>query len=154
MSLAGDDARNALRMVISRLKQKQAEAADRLCPGRTNAGELLKASFPDLKPPEDLKVMWREMNGVSIEGDPSLESLWLDGQNAFLGEEEAVDDYMMATRLQNDEPEFAQYWPKGFVPIASPGDGSRLLINCVTDSPTFGAVYFLGSRCGISPQRS
>ena len=72
--------------------------------------------------------------------------------NAFLGEEEAVDDYMMATRLQNRmNPNFAQYWPKGFVPVASPGDGSRLLVNCVQGfANAFGARLLPGPRGGSS----
>lgn len=150
MTLAGDDARSALRTVIKRLKHRDAEAARRVLPGRNDGGEKLARAFPKLKPPEDLMTLWQVMDGVDLVGDPSLEALWLDGVNAFLSEDEAIDDYITAQRLQADEPDFAEYWPEGFVPVASPGEGSRLLVNCVKDSPTHGALYTLDHGVGLS----
>ena len=150
MSLAADDGERAVRTLVKRLKEKGAEAAMRLLPGRKDGGEKLARAFPKLKIPQDVHTLWQTMDGVSLDGDPALDALWLDGMNAFLSEEEAIDDYIMAARLQSDEPDFEQYWPEGFLPVASPGEGSRLLVNCVKDSPTHGALYMLDHGVGLS----
>ena len=150
MSLSGDDARQAIRSTRKRLKDLGSEAARRLKPGHKIGGAKLAHTFPELSVPDDLYALWQETDGVDLEGDPALDALWLDGMNAFLSEEEAIDDYVMASRLQADEPEFGQYWPRGFVPVASPGEGSRLLVNCVKGSPTHGALYMLDHGVGLS----
>ncbi len=57
-----------------------------------------------------------------------------------------IREYKSSTSLYSEE---ADYWPKGFVPfLRNNGDG--MLVNCLKDSPTFGAVYCFREGVGIN----
>jgi hypothetical protein len=74
----------------------------------------------------------------------------LDGTFGYFSAQHAVEDYKTSEKLWATEPEFEDYLPRGFLPIGSPGDGSRLLVNCRKDSPTYGGVYELSHGIGLS----
>lgn len=127
---------------VDALRRQNAKAATFLQPGNPNAGAALRAAFPDLDVPEDVLALWRAFNGIAPSGDTPLGDLWLDGVFYFYSENEAIDDYRVSVDLQSQEG-FGEYWPLGFVAVGTPGDGSRLLVNCIPGSPTHGSVYEL-----------
>ncbi|MAQ75451.1 MAG: hypothetical protein CL613_03860 [Aquimarina sp.] len=42
------------------------------------------------------------------------------------------------------------YWPVGFLPILEDGSGSYVVVNCIEDSPTYGAVYDMSEGVGCN----
>lgn len=133
---------------VDALRRLNARAVTFLKPGNANAGQAVRAAYPDLALPADVEALWRAFNGVTPSGDTPLGDIWLDGMFHFLSEAEAIDDYREALALQGEEG-FSEYWPRGFFPVATPGEGSRLLVNCIADSPTRGAVYELTHGVGV-----
>lgn len=127
---------------VDALRRQNAKAVTFLQPGNPSAGAAIAAEFPDLDVPEDVIALWRAFNGVAPTGETPLGDVWLDGVFYFYAEAEAIEDYRGALTLQ-DQEEFRDYWPAGFFPVGSPGDGSRLLVNCIPGSPTHGSVYEL-----------
>jgi hypothetical protein len=118
---------------VDALRRQKAKAVTFLQPGNPSAGAAIAAEFPDLAVPEDVIALWRAFNGVAPTGETPF---------YFFAEAEAIEDYRGALTLQ-DQEEFRDYWPAGFFPVGSPGDGSRLLVNCIPGSPTHGSVYEL-----------
>lgn len=137
-----------LESYLTKLKQSNARVTNWLSDGTELTDEF--AVFPEISIPEDLHTFWANLNGVSEPQDTTLEYLWLDGQFMFYSIDQSLSDYKITLNLINDDPEFAKYWPIGFLPIGTPGDGSRLLVNCVHGSPTYGSVYELFHGDGIS----
>ena len=104
----------------------------------------------DLTLPRDLLKFWSVANGTDKTKPFTLDQIWLDGVFHFFSADNAIEDYKMCFDLWQEEEGFDDYWPRGFFPIGSPGDGSRLLINCLVQSPTFGQVYELFHGVGVS----
>ncbi|MDJ0614997.1 MAG: SMI1/KNR4 family protein, partial [Rhizobiaceae bacterium] len=100
--------------------------------------------------PEELRQLWSSFNGMSVPEGTLLQYTWLDGTFSYLGVEEAARDFDSSTELWEQDQDFEDYWPKAFVPIGTPGDGSRLLVNCLAGSPTYGSVYELFHGIGVS----
>lgn len=98
----------------------------------------------------DLKALWQRFNGMTLPDGSLLQQTWLDGQFSYFSINAAAADYQASLPLWEDDPHFEEYWPKGFVPLGTPGDGSRLLVNCRANSPTYGAVYDLIHGIGVS----
>ena len=42
------------------------------------------------------------------------------------------------------------YWPVGFLPILWGGSGSYVVVNCIKESPTYGAVYDMSEGVGCN----
>jgi hypothetical protein len=61
-------------------------------------------------------------------------------QHYSLAGEEVWDDEL--------EEEADTYYPIGFVPFLLNGAGNYILINCIANSPTYGAIYCLESGLG------
>ncbi|MEQ1709318.1 MAG: SMI1/KNR4 family protein [Terricaulis sp.] len=139
----------AIANYVGSLKRLGARAAEFLRQGSPSPGEKVRLAFPDLEPPPDLLALWRVFDGTEHVEGTTLEQMWLEGAFYFFSEEEAIDDYAAALPLWANDEGFAEYWPPKFFPIAKPGDGSRLLVNCIRDSPTKGAVYELFHGVGI-----
>lgn len=133
---------------IAALRSLNAKCVGYLRPGNLGAGTATHAAFPDLAIPDDVVEIWRAFDGVAPPGDALLGDVWLDGVYYFFSEEEAIEEYRVALSLQQQDG-FPDYWPLGFFPIASPGDGSRLVVNCIIGSPTYGHVYELLHSDGL-----
>lgn len=134
---------------VAALRSMNARCVTFLRPGVASPGVAVRAAFHDLTLPDDVLELWRAFDGVSPPGDTELGDVWLDGMFFFYSEDEAIEDYRAALSAQ-DEEGFANYWPAGFFPVASPGDGSRLVINCIVGSPTYGHVYELAHGEGLA----
>lgn len=132
------------------LRRLGAEPVRFLNPGAADAGQRFRQRYPELDPPDDLFAMWRTFDGLSYEQPTTCDQVWLEGAFYILSEAEALDDYAASIPLWESDETFADYWPRGFFPFAKPGDGSRLLVNCLRRSPTYGAVYELFHGVGIS----
>lgn len=141
---------SAVEKYLDDLKRRGAEAVRFLNNGSQHAGEKLALAHPELSVPPDLLTMWRVFDGLSYDQPSKCDQVWLEGAFYVLSEQEAVDDYAACLSLWADDPEFKDYWPNGFFPFAKPGDGSRLLVNCVPESSTHGAVYELFHGVGVS----
>ncbi len=61
-------------------------------------------------------------------------------QHYSLAGEEVWDDEL--------EEETDTYYPIGFIPFLLDGAGDYILINCITNSPTCGAIYYLEDGLG------
>jgi len=46
--------------------------------------------------------------------------------------------------------EYPDYWPAGFLPILMDGGGSYVVVNCLSGSPTYGAVYDMSEGVGCT----
>jgi hypothetical protein len=46
--------------------------------------------------------------------------------------------------------EYPDYWPSGFLPILMDGGGSYVVVNCLSGSPTYGAVYDMTEGVGCT----
>lgn len=135
---------------LDELKRRGAAPLRVLRPGAPDAGRRMAAAFPELSAPADLLALWRLFDGLSYHQPSTSEQAWLEGAFYTLSEAQAVTDYEVCSPLWRDDPKFEEYWPKGLFPFATPGDGSRLLVNCIAASPTHGAVYELFHGIGVS----
>ncbi|XWN33865.1 MAG: SMI1/KNR4 family protein [Devosia sp.] len=98
----------------------------------------------------ELRQLWAQFDGMTIP-DGTLQHLTLlDGQFTYNSVAEASKDYRGTLEFWEQEPDFRTYWPQGFVPLGTPGDGSRLLVNCRAGSPTYGGVYDLFHGTGVT----
>ncbi len=97
---------------------------------------------------EDVIALWQTFNGT-VQNDAPLGKLWLDGTFFYLGAEDSREDYRISEPMWLEDPTFAEYMPPRFIAVGSPGDGSRLMVNCDTASPTYGAVYELFHGIGV-----
>lgn len=134
---------------IAELRQKGAKSASLLLPGMPGALATLKKELPKLSPPTDLGELWKAFDGAAGENE-LLDDLWLDGTFYFFSVAEAVEDYRICDDLRASDSDFEEYWPTGYLPIATPGDGSRLLVDCVAGSKTHGSVFELFHGIGIA----
>lgn len=130
------------------LREVKAQCVACLRDGNPNAGAEARAAFPDLTFPEDIIALWRTFDGVAPPRNAQLGDVWFDGMFYLTSEAEAVEDYRVALSAQ-EQAGFGDYWPVGFFPIGTPGDGSRLLVNCIPGSPTHGALYELIEAEGL-----
>lgn len=135
---------------LNALRELGARPTTFLNAGAVKPGVTTAERYPELSLPADVLELWRQFDGVKHIDGTTLEQLWLDGSFYFLSEAEAANDYAVCFDLWEFDETFEDYWPKGFYPIATPGDGSRLLINCNLNAPTFGAVYELFHGDGVS----
>ncbi|MDA7428200.1 hypothetical protein PGB28_07000 [Primorskyibacter aestuariivivens] len=87
---------------------------------------------------------------MSVPAGTLLQYTWLDGTFCYLGVEEASLDYEMSSRTREQDHSFENYWPSAFIPIGTPGEGSRLLVNSLEGSATYGSVYELTYVEGVS----
>ncbi|MAN44907.1 MAG: SMI1/KNR4 family protein [Alphaproteobacteria bacterium] len=117
--------------------------------GSSAPGETFETKVKGLMLPDEVKWLWRTFDGMNSE-DTTLDQLWLEGCFYFFSEAEALDDFMITQRLWEEDEAFKDYWPQGFFPIATPGDGSRMLVDCSPQSETFGAVFELLHGVGVS----
>lgn len=134
---------------VAALKKKGAKSASLLRPGMPDALAKLKKELPKLSPPAGLGVLWKFFDGAAGENE-LLDDLWLDGTFFYLSVDEAIEDYRICDDIRAEDASFEDYWPTGYLPIATPGDGSRLLIDCVAGSPTHGSVFELFHGIGIA----
>lgn len=104
----------------------------------------------DLVIPQSLLDFWAVANGTNLDKEPTCDQIWLDGVFYYYSHTQAYDDYQICLNLWESDENFESYWPKGFLPIGSPGDGSRLLVNCNSQSPTYGHIYELFHGIGVS----
>lgn len=134
---------------VAELRKKGAKSASLLRPGMPDALAKLKKQLPALSPPAGLGELWKTFDGA--DGDNELlDDLWLDGTFYFFSLKEAVEDYRICDDIRANDPDFEDYWPTGYLPIATPGDGSRLLVDCVAGSETHGSVFELFHGIGIA----
>lgn len=56
-------------------------------------------------------------------------------------------EYDLATEVGTDSP---KYWPIGFIPFLRDGSGSYVVLNCISSSPTYGAVYDMTEGVGCN----
>ncbi|MEJ8562341.1 SMI1/KNR4 family protein [Yoonia sp. GPGPB17] len=133
---------------VSALRSANAIATTWLVPSRQL--EPTFHGFAEVSLPDDLIASWSLFNGMTVPPETPLEQTWLDGQFLYLSFDSAGEDYRLAKELWDEDPLFDAYWPNGFVPIGTPGDGSRLLVNCRDGSPTYGAVYELMHAVGVA----
>ncbi len=140
--------KTAFAVYLEKLGTAGATAVDWLNPGTTDVSAVEDLGHVTL--PDDLRHLWERFDGMNVPDGTLMDQGLLDGQYCYLGVAEAGRDYQVTLSLYRQEPEFETYWPKGFLPIGTPGDGSRLLINCRAGSPTFGAVYDLMHGVGVA----
>ena len=140
----------AVASYLDAIRASGAKVAGWLRPGTPDALSLLNAHIPELAPPGELAQLWACFDGIEGPESATLGELWLDGAFRFFSVAEAISDYHVCYELWAADPSFEDYWPKGFLPLATPGDGSRLLVNCLADSPTYGSVYELLHGSGVS----
>lgn len=138
-----------LQDVLKALRGNGARIVDRYKPGAPFSHGDYKA-FDGLDIPDALERVWNTQGGV-IEGEFTYDQLWLDGTYMYLSVQEAASDYAVTLDLAAQDPAFEAYWPLGFVPIATPGDGSRLLVDCRPREMTNGQVLELFHGLGVSP---
>lgn len=134
---------------IAELKKRGAKSASLLRPGAPNALAKLKKELPKLSPPAALGELWATFDGSAGENE-LLDDLWLDGTFFFLSVEEAIEDYRICEDIRAGDPDFEDYWPTGYLPIGTPGDGSRLLVDCAAGSATHGSVFELFHGIGVA----
>ncbi len=137
-----------IRAFLEVIASQNAQAVSWICPG-TNDFSAFDA-IDNVSLPEELRQLWSSFNGMSVPEGTLLQYTWLDGTFSYLGVEESARDFGMSIALWEQDQDFEAYWPKAFVPIGTPGDGSRLLVNCLAGSPTFGSVYELFHGIGVS----
>lgn len=140
---------SAIAAYVAELQKRRAKAATLLRPGMPNALARLKKELPILAPPADLGELWAVFDGAAGDNE-LLDDLWLDGTFYIFSLAEAVEDYRICDDIRAGDPDFEDYWPTGYLPIATPGDGSRLLVDCVAGSPTHGSVFELFHGIGIA----
>ncbi|MBT8494472.1 MAG: SMI1/KNR4 family protein [Deltaproteobacteria bacterium] len=141
-----------LEAYLAALKDQGAVVAGLVNDGASDEEVAKLEQVPGCTFPADVVAMFRVMNGLARTEDTTYDQLWVDGTFAWFSIDEAIADYQTTEELRaNDKPEgFDVYWPTGFFPIGTPGDGSRLLVNCRNGSPTYGAVYELFHGDGLS----
>lgn len=127
---------------------KNAVAAKWLSLGTTDFTAI--EAFDDVALPKELRQLWSRFNGMTVPESTLLEFTWLDGIFCYLSVADAAIEYQTALELWDQDQDFEAYWPRAFVPIGTPGDGSRLLVNCLDGSPTYGSVYELFHGLGVS----
>lgn len=135
---------------INRIRVLRARPGELLNSGAVAPGAIVSARHPEISVPADMLELWRVFDGMTHVEGVTLDDLWLEGAFYFFSEQEALDDYAVCFPLWESETTFREYWPMGFFPVATPGDGSRLLVNCIPGSPTHGAVYELFHGVGVS----
>lgn len=133
---------------LGKVRHAGATTAEWLNPGTNNFAGFDSVDAVTLHP--DLQKLWKHFNGITCPDGTHLEYTWLDGQFAYFSVLEALEDYQVSVPLWKQQADFENYWPQGFVPIGTPGDGSRLLVNCRASSPTYGSVYVLMHGDGVS----
>lgn len=126
---------------LSILTDRGAKIVSNIAPGQVLGREFADCAEIDIHP--EVIALWARMNGVLDFEGQILDDLWFDGQYFYFSIGESRADYQVTLDLVADDPTIDDYFPRGFVPVGSPGDGSRLLVNCRTGSPTYGAVYDL-----------
>ncbi|MGB0906333.1 MAG: SMI1/KNR4 family protein [Maricaulaceae bacterium] len=141
--------RETLSAYVERLKAADAAVIGYMADG-ANDSDMSDINGLKLSVPQDVFEFWGMMNGVKAGVETSYDQLWLDGTFRFYSAKEAADDYKVCLPLWDDDEDFKDYWPVGFLSIGSPGDGSRLLVNCRAASPTYGHIYELFHGMGLS----
>lgn len=99
--------------------------------------------------PAELVAYFRRVDGYSIDAlaeyelfEPSL--AW---SMFALSVEDALSEHeSLQCTIIDDEP---GYWADGFLPILTDGAGSVVAVNCIAESPTFGAVYEMIDCVGL-----
>jgi len=89
---------------------------------------------PNVSLGEELRTWFQLVNGASDELAWGMEPMSLD---------DSVEHHEMAG-------EYPDYWPSGFLPILMDGGGSYVVVNCVSGSPTYGAVYDMTEGVGCT----
>jgi hypothetical protein len=135
---------------LDAIREGGAKVSGWLRPGTPDALSLLNEHLPELAPPGELAALWACFDGIEAPEDALLGDLWLDGAFRFYSVGQAINDYQACDDLWATDPGFEYYWPRGFLPIATPGDGSRLLVDCIKDSPTHGNVFELLHGSGMT----
>ncbi len=143
------NAADAFRRFVDRLTLAGAGIVQHVLPAPTQDVRAQFGAPEGVKLPDDLLAFWRVYDGCAA-GDRVLEQEWMDGVFMYFSATDARADYDICLPLWADDPDFLAYWPPRFVPVATPGDGSRLLVNCDAASPTYGAVYDLFHGVGVS----
>ena len=101
--------------------------------------------------PQDLIDFWQVIKGVEPDLQTTVERTWFDGTFTYFSDQESLVDYQAWREACKKNPQMNDwYMPEGFLPIGSPGDGSRILMNCRDKSPTFGQLYELFHGIGLS----
>ena len=140
---------DSLQNYLTNLREQKAGVVDHLQAGATATDLEVLDRLSNCEIPEAVKSMWHVFNGTSRPEGVTSGELWLDGNFIFFSVGEAVQDYGLSQKLWEEDPDFENYLPKGFLPIATPGEGSRLLVNCRPSSPTHGGIYELLHGHGI-----
>lgn len=143
MSLDGE-----LRTFVEAITSQKAQAVNWIRTGTKDLSSF--ASFDMVTLPAELCELWSMIDGMSVPDDTLMQYTWLDGTFCYFCVEEAAHDYEVSLGLWEQDQYLKDYWPQAFVPIGTPGDGSRLLVNCLASSPTYGSVYELFHGEGIS----
>jgi hypothetical protein len=140
----------AVAAYLDAIREGGAKVSAWLRPGTPDALSLLNEHLPELAPPGELAALWACFDGIDAPEDALVNDAWLDGAFRFYSVGQAINDYRVCYDLWAADPAFEDYWPKGFLPIATPGDGSRLLVDCIKDSPTHGNVFELLHGSGVT----
>lgn len=135
------------------LKNEDATVLGFLNPG-TQRIDLSKFEALDLDIPQSLLDFWAIADGTNTNLKSTYDQIWLDGVFYYFSHTQAYEDYLLCLDLWENDENFEAYWPKKFLPIATPGDGSRLLVNCRSQSPTRGHIYELFHGIGLSKHAS
>ena len=138
---------------INLLKNEGATVLGFLNPS-TQSVDLSKFNALDLVVPQSLLDFWAIADGTNTDKKSTCDRIWLDGVFYYYSNTQAYEDYLRCLGLWENDETFESYWPKGFLPIATPGDGSRLLVNCRSQSPTRGHIYELFHGVGLSKHAS
>ena len=138
----------AIREYLDAISTQNARAPSWVRPGTDDISAFDAVDVVSL--PEELRQLWSSFNGMSVPEGTLLQFTWLDGTYEYFSVEEAAQDFEVSVDLWAKDQDFKKYWPIGFVPLGTPGDGSRLLVNCLASSPTYGSVYDLLHGVGVS----
>lgn len=141
---------NLLKVYLKKLKDADAETLNFYS---IKSGVIEVQPFIDLNLvlPKDLQDFWSVVKGVENETNTTVEKTWLDGTFTYFSAEESLIDYNVWQDVCEQNLEMKDwYMPSGFLPIGSPGEGSRILVNCRKSSPTHGHVYELFHGIGLT----
>jgi hypothetical protein len=134
---------------LDRVRSMGAVAANYVRPPYEGDVRAIFADIEGVHLPDDLVALWQTFDGCE-QHQATLGEQWLDGVFVYLGAEAAREDYAISEPMWAEDPSFADYMPQRFIAVATPGDGSRLMVNCDAASPTHGAVYELFHGVGLS----
>lgn len=132
--------------VLKQCSASAAETLDQADPNSIREGIL----FDDVAINDEVVNYFSMVNGYDYE---KCDALGVDDPDFAWGMyalswSQARDHYSELSEIGGDEN--PDYWPKGFFPILFNGSGDFVLVNCISSSTTYGAVYDLSEGVGCN----